>query len=75
MFTTDELSIVKIYLEFALDQDSIVSALQDSLLYIDDSYIKSVVTSVIRKTNAMSKEAFSTLDLSEALDIASPEIA
>jgi hypothetical protein len=36
---------------------------------------KSVVTYVICKTNAMSKEAFSVLDIAEALNTASSEIA
>ena len=67
MFTIDELSIIKMYAGFKADRNNIVSALKDSLPFIEDPEIRETVESTIRKANAMTEEAFAALDLSQTL--------
>ena len=63
MFTTDELTIIKMYSGLTPDRDKTVSALRDIL-----SFIEEPVKSTIRKANAMTAETFATLDLSDTLE-------
>lgn len=67
MFTIDELSIVKMYCGFSQNRDSVIAALNDSLPFIEDQNIKSIVEETIRKVTAMTQAAFSDLDLSDTL--------
>lgn len=69
MFTIDELSIIKMYAGFNPNRDNIISALNDSLLLIEEPEIQETVKTIIRKINAMTQEAFATLDLSNTLEV------
>lgn len=68
MLTIDELSIIKMYVGFNQDRDVIVSVLNDILPLIEEPEIKETVESTIRKANAMTKEAFAAIDLSDTFE-------
>lgn len=68
MFSTDELTIIKMYSGLKPDRDKTVSALRDILSFIEEPEIEELVKSTIRKANAMTAETFATLDLSDTLE-------
>ena len=67
IYTIEELSIIKLYCGFEQNRDMVLSALQDTLPLITDAELQNTVETIIRKVNAMTKESFANLDLSEAL--------
>ena len=69
MFTNEELTIIKMYSGSFPDRNQVVTALNDILPLIDDTEIKETVKTVIRKTTAMTEEAFADIELSSALDV------
>lgn len=68
MFTIEELSIIKMYSGFTPDRDRVILALKESLPLIEEPEIRETVKSVLRKSNAMTKESFATLDLSNTFE-------
>lgn len=72
-FTIDEKSIIIMYADFDLDRDNILASIRESLPHVDDQEIQGLMESVLRKVTAMSKEDFSKIDLSDAIDMVSPE--
>lgn len=61
------------YADFDLDRDNILASIRESLPHVDDQEIQGLMESVLRKVTAMSKEDFSKIDLSDAIDMVSPE--
>lgn len=68
MFTIEELSIIKMYSGFTPDRDRVILALKEILPLVEEPEISETVKSVIRKANAMTKESFSALDLSNTFE-------
>ena len=69
MFTIEELSLIKMYSSFQKNRDEVVFALNDCLPFIEEPEIQETVKSTIRKVNAMTQEAFISLDLTDTFEI------
>jgi len=67
-FTVDELSVIQIYaVEGGMSRDGIVATIRESLPFAENEEINKLMSSVIRKAEAMDNEGFAKIDLSEAL--------
>ncbi len=68
MFNIDELSIIKMYGGLNPKRDHVISILNDVLKIVDDDEIKETIISTIRKSTAMTEEAFMNIDLSDTFE-------
>jgi len=68
MLNIEELTLIKMYGGLLPDRDRVIAALNDALPFIEEGDIQETARSTIRKANAMTREAFGGLDLSETLD-------
>jgi len=70
MFSPEELAIIKMYSGFIPDRNKTIAALTESISLIEEPEIKEAVSDIIRKSKAMTVDAFAKIDLSGALDAA-----
>ena len=68
-FTTDEKTIIQMYLNGNTDKERLLEIMQRSLPFVDTKEIADLISSTIRKVKALSDEKFEQLDLSNALDL------
>lgn len=69
MFNICELSLIKMYSGLNPDRDKIVQAMRDAIPLVEDQEIKDMLTSTIRKVDAMTQKAFEELDLSDTFEL------
>ena len=72
-FTTEEKTIIKMYSGFTLGRDSLLVAMRQNIHLVEQPDIAELMAGVIRKINAMTDADIQKIDLSNALDFASPE--
>ena len=68
MFNICELSLIKMYAGLNPDRDKVLQAMREALPLIEEQEIRDMMESTIRKVNAMTKEAFSKLDLDDTFE-------
>jgi len=67
-FTIDEITIIKLFCGDEKNRDKTIAKIRASIPNTEEVEIKEIMESVIRKINAMTKDKFSELDLSMAID-------